>query len=167
MFLFALLVIVAFVYTIRKTPEKLVNRDQTEEWKGWMQVSIMKPKKTYLLWFPNGMLPVREEFNLDPGSLSIASLIEIKVPYEQTRTSFHVQCSNRSHVIPWPRNVKCYIRLQNWLLNTMLSRALSSCQRRIPPKTLRTMDSHLHIICINWSTTTARSLAKKEAKAEV
>lgn len=38
-FLFALLVIVAFVYTIRKTPEKLVNRDQTEEWKGWMQVS--------------------------------------------------------------------------------------------------------------------------------
>ena len=44
MFLFALLVIVAFVYTIRKTPEKLVNRDQTEEWKGWMQVSIMKPK---------------------------------------------------------------------------------------------------------------------------
>lgn len=36
---FALLVIVAFVYTIRKTPEKLVNRDQTEEWKGWMQVS--------------------------------------------------------------------------------------------------------------------------------
>ena len=96
MFLFALLVIVAFVYTIRKTPEKLVNRDQTEEWKGWMQVSIMKPKKTYLLWFPNGMLPVREEINLDPGSLSIASLVEIKVPYEQTRTSFHVQCSNRS-----------------------------------------------------------------------
>ena len=41
MFLFALLVIVAFVYTIRKTPEKLVNRDQTEEWKGWMQVSII------------------------------------------------------------------------------------------------------------------------------
>lgn len=38
-FLFALLVIVALVYTIRKTPEKLVNRDQTEEWKGWMQVS--------------------------------------------------------------------------------------------------------------------------------
>lgn len=44
MFLFALLVIMAFVFTIRKTPEKLVNRDQTEEWKGWMQVSIMKQK---------------------------------------------------------------------------------------------------------------------------
>jgi len=43
-FLFALLVIVAFVYTIRKTPEKLVNRDQTEEWKGWMQVSLKKQK---------------------------------------------------------------------------------------------------------------------------
>ncbi|KAL9956833.1 hypothetical protein ACROYT_G038376 [Oculina patagonica] len=40
-FLFALLVIVAFVYTIRKTPEKLVNRDQTEEWKGWMQVQFV------------------------------------------------------------------------------------------------------------------------------
>ena len=52
-FLFALLVIVAFVYTIRKTPEKLVNRDQTEEWKGWMQVSIMKQKKSPLLCLRN------------------------------------------------------------------------------------------------------------------
>ena len=42
MFLFALLVIVAAVYTTRKTPEKLVNRDQTEEWKGWMQVQLRK-----------------------------------------------------------------------------------------------------------------------------
>ena len=41
-FLFALLVIVAAVYTTRKTPEKLVNRDQTEEWKGWMQVQLRK-----------------------------------------------------------------------------------------------------------------------------
>ena len=54
MFLFALLVIVAFVYTIRKTPEKLVNRDQTEEWKGWMQVSIMKPKDLILCVFETG-----------------------------------------------------------------------------------------------------------------
>lgn len=151
----------AFVYTIRKTPEKLVNRDQTEEWKGWMQVSIMKPKISYLLLFRNEILGSgRNSTSIkDPGSLSIASLVEIKAPYEQTRKSFHVQCSNRSHVIPWPRNVKCYIRRQNWLLNTMLSRALSSCQRRIPPKTLGTMDNHLHIICINWSTTTTRSLA--------
>ena len=40
-FLSALLVIVAVVYTVRKTPEKLINRDQTEEWKGWMQVSVL------------------------------------------------------------------------------------------------------------------------------
>ncbi|XP_068760532.1 uncharacterized protein [Montipora capricornis] len=40
-FLFALLVIVALVYTVRETPEKLVNRDQTEEWKGWMQVQFV------------------------------------------------------------------------------------------------------------------------------
>ena len=40
-FLSALLVIVAVVYTVRKTPEKLINRDQTEEWKGWMQVSVI------------------------------------------------------------------------------------------------------------------------------
>ncbi|XP_048575373.1 protein REDUCED WALL ACETYLATION 1 isoform X2 [Nematostella vectensis] len=36
-FLFSVLVLVAFVFTVRKTPEKLLNRDQTEEWKGWMQ----------------------------------------------------------------------------------------------------------------------------------
>ena len=45
MFLFTLLVIIAFIFTIRKTPEKLLNRDQTEEWKGWMQViAIVKVK---------------------------------------------------------------------------------------------------------------------------
>ena len=47
-FLFALLVIVALVYTVRKTPEKLVNRDQTEEWKGWMQVGVMAKKNSSL-----------------------------------------------------------------------------------------------------------------------
>jgi len=39
-FLFALLVLVALVFTVRKTPQKLLNRDQTEEWKGWMQVTM-------------------------------------------------------------------------------------------------------------------------------
>ena len=37
-FLFFTLLFVAFVFTIRKTKDKLLNRDQTEEWKGWMQV---------------------------------------------------------------------------------------------------------------------------------
>lgn len=41
-FLSALLVFVAVVFTVKKTPEKLLNRDQTEEWKGWMQVGILK-----------------------------------------------------------------------------------------------------------------------------
>ena len=89
MFLFALLVIVAFVYTIRKTPEKLVNRDQTEEWKGWMQVSIMKPKKIFKKILPSvfskRMLGSGRNSTSIPGSLSFASLVEIKVPYEQTR----------------------------------------------------------------------------------
>ncbi|KAK3749972.1 hypothetical protein QZH41_008462 [Actinostola sp. cb2023] len=40
-FLFALLVLVALVFTVRKTPQKLLNRDQTEEWKGWMQVQFV------------------------------------------------------------------------------------------------------------------------------
>lgn len=39
-FLFALLVFVAVLFTVKKTPEKLLNRDQTEEWKGWMQVLV-------------------------------------------------------------------------------------------------------------------------------
>ena len=38
-FLFFLLVFVAFVFTISKTKDQLLVRDQTEEWKGWMQVS--------------------------------------------------------------------------------------------------------------------------------
>ena len=37
-FLFFLLVFTAFVFTIKSTKDKLLNRDQTEEWKGWMQV---------------------------------------------------------------------------------------------------------------------------------
>jgi len=37
-FLFFVLVFVAFLFSIRKTTDKLLVRDQTEEWKGWMQV---------------------------------------------------------------------------------------------------------------------------------
>ncbi|XP_066911906.1 uncharacterized protein [Clytia hemisphaerica] len=40
-FLFFLLVFVAFVLTIRKTKDQLLVRDQTEEWKGWMQVQFV------------------------------------------------------------------------------------------------------------------------------
>ena len=37
-FIFFILVFVAFIFTIKKTSDKILNRDQTEEWKGWMQV---------------------------------------------------------------------------------------------------------------------------------
>lgn len=37
-FIFFLLVFVAVVFTIKPTSDKILNRDQTEEWKGWMQV---------------------------------------------------------------------------------------------------------------------------------
>ncbi len=37
-FLFALLIIASVVFTLKKNDDKLLNRDQTEEWKGWMQV---------------------------------------------------------------------------------------------------------------------------------
>lgn len=40
-FLFFLLVFVSFVFTVKKTKDKLLNRDQTEEWKGWMQVQFV------------------------------------------------------------------------------------------------------------------------------
>lgn len=40
-FIFFLLVFVAFVFTIKKTSDKILNRDQTEEWKGWMQVQFV------------------------------------------------------------------------------------------------------------------------------
>lgn len=40
-FLFFVLVFVAVVFSIRKTKDKLLNRDQTEEWKGWMQVQFV------------------------------------------------------------------------------------------------------------------------------
>ena len=39
-FIFFVLVFVAFVFTIKKTSDKILNRDQTEEWKGWMQVLL-------------------------------------------------------------------------------------------------------------------------------
>ena len=37
-FLLFLLVFTAFVFTIKNTTDKLLNRVQTEEWKGWVQV---------------------------------------------------------------------------------------------------------------------------------
>lgn len=40
-FLFFTLVFVAVVFSIRTTKDKLLNRDQTEEWKGWMQVQFV------------------------------------------------------------------------------------------------------------------------------
>ncbi|CAB3981814.1 REDUCED WALL ACETYLATION 1-like [Paramuricea clavata] len=40
-FIFFLLVFVAFVLTIKPTSDKILNRDQTEEWKGWMQVQFV------------------------------------------------------------------------------------------------------------------------------
>ncbi|XP_057303517.1 uncharacterized protein LOC130640925 isoform X1 [Hydractinia symbiolongicarpus] len=40
-FLFFLLVFVAVVFSIRKAKDKLLHRDQTEEWKGWMQVQFV------------------------------------------------------------------------------------------------------------------------------
>ena len=41
-FIYFLLLFVAFVFTIKSTPEKILNRDQTEEWKGWMQVCELR-----------------------------------------------------------------------------------------------------------------------------
>ncbi|XP_038051830.1 protein REDUCED WALL ACETYLATION 2-like [Patiria miniata] len=41
MFLVLLLFAVAGAFTVQKTPDKLLNRDQTEEWKGWMQVMFI------------------------------------------------------------------------------------------------------------------------------
>ena len=47
-FLFFLLVFVAFVFTISKTKDQLLVRDQTEEWKGWMQVSNIAYRRSAL-----------------------------------------------------------------------------------------------------------------------
>ena len=40
-FLFLLLVAVAAGLTRKETPDKILNREQTEEWKGWMQVMFV------------------------------------------------------------------------------------------------------------------------------
>lgn len=40
-FIFFLLVFVALVLTIKQTPDAILNRNQTEEWKGWMQVRFL------------------------------------------------------------------------------------------------------------------------------
>ena len=40
-FLLFLLTFVAFLFSIKKTHDKPLNRDQTEEWKGWMQVGVV------------------------------------------------------------------------------------------------------------------------------
>lgn len=41
LFLVFLLFLVGCGYTTRKTNDKILNRDQTEEWKGWMQVMFV------------------------------------------------------------------------------------------------------------------------------
>ncbi|XP_045182242.2 uncharacterized protein LOC123540969 [Mercenaria mercenaria] len=41
LFLVFLLFLVACAFTIRPTTDKILNRDQTEEWKGWMQVMFV------------------------------------------------------------------------------------------------------------------------------
>lgn len=41
LFLVFLLFLVACAFTIRPTADKILNRDQTEEWKGWMQVMFV------------------------------------------------------------------------------------------------------------------------------
>ncbi|XP_046851246.1 protein REDUCED WALL ACETYLATION 4-like isoform X2 [Xenia sp. Carnegie-2017] len=53
-FLFCLLVFVALVFTIKPTEDKILNRDQTEEWKGWMQVCIvdaLHERGVQFVWF--------------------------------------------------------------------------------------------------------------------
>ena len=40
-FLVLLLVAVAAGFTRKETPDKILNREQTEEWKGWMQVMFV------------------------------------------------------------------------------------------------------------------------------
>eukprot|EP00794_Sanderia_malayensis_P015358 gene15358-16935_t len=40
-FIFAILILVSFVFTLRTNNDKVLNRDQTEEWKGWMQVQFV------------------------------------------------------------------------------------------------------------------------------
>ncbi|XP_028394366.1 protein REDUCED WALL ACETYLATION 2-like isoform X2 [Dendronephthya gigantea] len=40
-FIFFLLVFVAVVLTIKQTADAILNRNQTEEWKGWMQVQFV------------------------------------------------------------------------------------------------------------------------------
>ena len=39
LFQFALLLVISVIFTITKNSDRLINRDQTEEWKGWMQVT--------------------------------------------------------------------------------------------------------------------------------
>ncbi|XP_078665423.1 uncharacterized protein LOC144907886 [Branchiostoma floridae x Branchiostoma belcheri] len=41
LFLCVLLVIVAGAFTLKPCPDSILNRDQTEEWKGWMQVMFV------------------------------------------------------------------------------------------------------------------------------
>nr|XP_054754363.1 uncharacterized protein LOC129260400 [Lytechinus pictus] len=54
MFFTLIMFLVAGVFTVRTCPDKLLNRDQTEEWKGWMQVMFVwyhyfKAAETYNL----------------------------------------------------------------------------------------------------------------------
>ncbi|XP_041360618.1 protein REDUCED WALL ACETYLATION 2-like isoform X2 [Gigantopelta aegis] len=41
LFLVFILFLVGCAFTIRSTPDKILNRNQTEEWKGWMQVMFV------------------------------------------------------------------------------------------------------------------------------